>query len=201
MATTSSKKPVKTSTKAPGTQARGAAAKTAESKSAVSEKVESKKDTGKDAAGKSIMSKRKESTSRSASTEKRAGAVIPEKVSSALVSPDKKTDTARAEKTPGAAEAQSSRARERGKSLKQAGGSRQVKKTSKASERAKSGKIKVLRDSYSIPEEEHREIAALKKRCDKHGCEVKKSVLLRAGLQSLAQMDDNELLAAIGRIG
>lgn len=57
-----------------------------------------------------------------------------------------------------------------------------------------------MRDSYSIPESEHQAIAVLKKRCVENGREVKKSYLLRAGIQVLALMDDRGLLAAVKRI-
>jgi hypothetical protein len=57
-----------------------------------------------------------------------------------------------------------------------------------------------VRDSYSIPETEHKQIAALKKRCVDQGKPVKKSYLLRAGLQTLVQMDDKELVTAVERI-
>lgn len=70
----------------------------------------------------------------------------------------------------------------------------------KAEKTAKPKKIKLLRDSYSIPESEHKEIDVLKKRCIDHGKQVKKSYLLRAGIQVLALMDDSELLAAVKRV-
>jgi hypothetical protein len=65
---------------------------------------------------------------------------------------------------------------------------------------AKPKKSKLLRDSYSIPENEHQEIAVLKKRCIENGRQVKKSYLLRAGIQVLGLMDDRELLAAVERV-
>jgi hypothetical protein len=61
-------------------------------------------------------------------------------------------------------------------------------------------KNKLRRDSYSIPESEHKQLVALKKRCIDLGALLKKSYLLRAGIQVLALMDDKELLAAIGRV-
>jgi hypothetical protein len=63
-----------------------------------------------------------------------------------------------------------------------------------------SKKTKLRRDSYSIPESEHKHIAVLKKRCIDQGKPIKKSYLLRAGLQVLTLMDDDELLAAIARV-
>ncbi|PTR15510.1 MULTISPECIES: hypothetical protein [unclassified Nitrosospira] len=61
-------------------------------------------------------------------------------------------------------------------------------------------KTKLQRDSYSIPESEHKQLVALKKRCIDQGTPIKKSYLLRAGIQVLALMDDDELLAAIERV-
>jgi hypothetical protein len=61
-------------------------------------------------------------------------------------------------------------------------------------------KNKLRRDSYSIPESEHKQLVALKKRCIDQGTPLKKSYLLRAGIQVLALMDDNELLSAIERV-
>jgi hypothetical protein len=63
-----------------------------------------------------------------------------------------------------------------------------------------SKKIKLRRDSYSIPESEHKHIAVLKKRCMDQGTPIKKSYLLRAGLQVLTLMDDDELAAAVARV-
>jgi hypothetical protein len=61
-------------------------------------------------------------------------------------------------------------------------------------------KNKLRRGSYSIPESEHKQLVALKKRCIDQGTPLKKSYLLRAGIQVLALMNDNELLAAIERV-
>lgn len=79
-------------------------------------------------------------------------------------------------------------------------GKQPEKKAEKTARAGKPKKIKLLRDSYSIPESEHKEIDVLKKRCIDHGKQVKKSYLLRAGIQVLALMDDSELLAAVKRV-
>ncbi|MBA4142566.1 MAG: hypothetical protein H0X43_06060 [Nitrosospira sp.] len=73
-------------------------------------------------------------------------------------------------------------------------------KTDKTVKLAKQKKIKLVRDRYSIPETEHKEIAVLKQRCIDHDRQIKKSELLRAGLRVLVLMDDDELLAAVARI-
>jgi hypothetical protein len=65
---------------------------------------------------------------------------------------------------------------------------------------ARPKKNKRIRDSYSIPESEHKQISMLKKRCLDQGRPVKKSEVLRAGILVLAQMDDTELLAVMERI-
>lgn len=61
-------------------------------------------------------------------------------------------------------------------------------------------KNKLRRDSYSIPESEHKQLAVLKKRCANQGRPIKKSYLLRAGIQALTRMNDNEFFTAIERI-
>lgn len=71
---------------------------------------------------------------------------------------------------------------------------------SKVAEKKKPVKVKLIRDSYTIPEDEYALLAALKARALKHGTEIKKSELLRAGLQLLAVLDDAALLAAAGRV-
>jgi hypothetical protein len=53
-------------------------------------------------------------------------------------------------------------------------GKQPEKKAEKTARAGKPKKIKLLRDSYSIPESEHKEIDALKKRCIDHGKQVKK---------------------------
>ena len=61
-------------------------------------------------------------------------------------------------------------------------------------------KNKLRRDSYSIPENEHKQLVVLKKRCADQGRPIKKSYLLRAGIQALTRMNDNEFFTAIERI-
>jgi hypothetical protein len=58
-------------------------------------------------------------------------------------------------------------------------------------------KNKLRRDSYSIPESEHKQLAVLKKRCTDQGRAIKKSYLLRAGIVALTRMNDKEFLSAI----
>lgn len=61
-------------------------------------------------------------------------------------------------------------------------------------------KIKMERDSFTIPKEEYAQIANLKKRLEVLGKPAKKSELLRAGLKLLANMDDTMLQASMAAI-
>lgn len=61
-------------------------------------------------------------------------------------------------------------------------------------------KIKMERDSFTMPREEYAQIATLKKRLDVLGKPAKKSELLRAGLKLLAGMDDALLLTSLAAI-
>lgn len=55
-------------------------------------------------------------------------------------------------------------------------------------------KPKLVRDSFTIPEAEYIQLAVLKQRCLDAGLAVKKSELLRAGLQALVSMPDECLV-------
>ena len=68
------------------------------------------------------------------------------------------------------------------------------------SKSAKPRKIKLIRDSYAMPEAEYAQIAQLKQRLLELGESVKKSELLRAGLAQLATLDDAALLAAMASV-
>ena len=61
-------------------------------------------------------------------------------------------------------------------------------------------KAKVIRDSFTMPEGDYAKIAQLKKTCLAGGVSVKKSELLRAGLQALAALAPANLLAIIGSL-
>lgn len=62
---------------------------------------------------------------------------------------------------------------------------------------AKVKKPKLVRDSFTIPKDEYAALAALKQRCAGLDHPVKKSELLRAGIQALAALGDKALLAAL----
>lgn len=64
----------------------------------------------------------------------------------------------------------------------------------------KAEKVKVVRDSFTIPKAEYVQIAALKKRAMDLGQEIKKSELLRAGLLLLTSASDAALRKALGNV-
>ena len=61
-------------------------------------------------------------------------------------------------------------------------------------------KVKVVRDSFTIPKGEYAQIAAMKKRAMELGLEVKKSELLRAGLALLSTTTDAAFRKALGNV-
>ncbi|HEY9104528.1 hypothetical protein [Chitinimonas sp.] len=61
-------------------------------------------------------------------------------------------------------------------------------------------KTKLVRDSFTFPEQDYALFAALKGRVLKAGQEVKKGELVRAGLATLAALPEDALLAAIGKL-
>jgi len=67
----------------------------------------------------------------------------------------------------------------------------------------KKGKIvnaKVIRDSFSFPEQDYLKISDLKKTCLAAGIHVKKSEILRAGLHILTKLNLAELKKAVGQV-
>ncbi|WP_428827788.1 hypothetical protein ACLIKD_07395 [Azonexus sp. IMCC34842] len=58
-------------------------------------------------------------------------------------------------------------------------------------------KPKLVRDSFTFPENDYAQLAALKQRALSAGHEIKKSELLRAGLAALVAMSDASLLKAL----
>lgn len=65
---------------------------------------------------------------------------------------------------------------------------------------AKAKKVKLVRDSYAMPDSEYAQIGVLKKRLSGLGSDVKKSELLRGGIALLAALNDAELKAVMGRV-
>ncbi len=64
----------------------------------------------------------------------------------------------------------------------------------------KEAKVKVVRDSFTMPQAEYQKIADIKAACLKTGLHVKKSEILRAGLQALAAMSVPQLKVAIEKL-
>ena len=65
---------------------------------------------------------------------------------------------------------------------------------------AKEKKVKVVRDSFTLPKTELLQIADMKKRAMALGVEVKKSELIRAGLQALSTLTDAPFKKALGNV-
>jgi hypothetical protein len=61
----------------------------------------------------------------------------------------------------------------------------------------KERKVKLVRDSFTIPKPEYLVLDALKARALELGQAVKKSELLRAGIKALAAMNDTQFLSSI----
>jgi hypothetical protein len=74
------------------------------------------------------------------------------------------------------------------------------KKTKKAAGDHADSKVKVVRDSFTMPQRDYAKIAELKQTCLKAGLQVKKSELLRAGLQALCDLSVPQLKLAITRM-
>lgn len=64
----------------------------------------------------------------------------------------------------------------------------------------KPAKLKLVRDSFTIPKTEYAAIDVLKKRAARAGLPSKKSELLRAGLMALAAMGDGAFQAAMSGV-
>ena len=73
--------------------------------------------------------------------------------------------------------------------------SEQEKKTKKAKD--KGSKMKVIRDSFTMPQSDYAKIGELKQLCLKSGMHVKKSELLRAGLHALGKLSTAQLKIAL----
>lgn len=75
-----------------------------------------------------------------------------------------------------------------------------AKKEAKAEKPVKAKKVKLVRDSYAMPEAEYAQINVLKRRLAGLKQEVKKSELLRAGIAVLCALNDAELAAVMGHV-
>lgn len=61
-------------------------------------------------------------------------------------------------------------------------------------------KAKLVRDSFTMPENEYQVLRDMKKACLKAGVEVKKSELLRIGVAMIKSMDPAAVKAAVARL-
>ena len=64
----------------------------------------------------------------------------------------------------------------------------------------KEPKVKIVRDSFTMPQSDYLKIAEIKETCLKAGLPVKKSEVLRAGLRALAGMDAAQLKRAMAGV-
>lgn len=64
----------------------------------------------------------------------------------------------------------------------------------------KEQKVKVVRDSFTMPQSEYSKIAEIKAICLKAKMHVKKSEVLRAGLKLLAELNAAQLKQALGSL-
>lgn len=71
---------------------------------------------------------------------------------------------------------------------------------SKPAAKAKPQKIKMERDSFTMPKDEYAQLALLKARLAALGQPAKKSELLRAGIKLLVAMSDNTLKMTMAKI-
>ena len=70
-----------------------------------------------------------------------------------------------------------------------------IKKPKKAD-----SKVKVVRDSFAMPQSDYAKIGELKALCLKSGMKVKKSELLRAGLHALGKLTASQLKQALSGV-
>jgi len=66
-----------------------------------------------------------------------------------------------------------------------------------AAKKDKPKKIKMVRNSFSMTEDDYANLIGLKKKCIAAGVHVKKSELLRVGLMGLLKLSNASLLAAV----
>jgi len=69
-----------------------------------------------------------------------------------------------------------------------------------SAKKSKIVKAKVIRDSFSFPEQDYLKISELKKTCLAAGIHVKKGEILRAGLHLLTKLNLDELKKAIDQV-
>ena len=75
-----------------------------------------------------------------------------------------------------------------------------IAKNRTAGKPAKVKKVKLVRNSFTMPDREYEQIAALKKRCLVAGVPAKKRDILRAAVANLAKLSDSSLVATVRRL-
>ena len=76
-----------------------------------------------------------------------------------------------------------------------------VKKTAKKdTKKVKPEKVKMERDSFTMPKDEYAQLSLLKARLTAMGQPAKKSELLRAGIKLLVAMSDNTLKTTLAKV-
>jgi hypothetical protein len=78
--------------------------------------------------------------------------------------------------------------------------SSKIPKADKGDKSDKARKLKLVRDSFTIPKAEYAVLEAMKDRAAKAGAPAKKSEVLRAGIKALAGLSDTAFLAALGAV-
>ena len=76
---------------------------------------------------------------------------------------------------------------------------KKIKKGKKANSKAEN-KVKIVRDSFTMTQNDYAKIAELKQACLKAGVHVKKSELIRAGLHALSKLGASQLKQAITQL-
>ena len=74
------------------------------------------------------------------------------------------------------------------------------KSAKKDTKKAKPEKVKMERDSFTMPKDEYAQLTLLKARLTAMGQPAKKSELLRAGIKLLAAMSDNTLKTTLAKV-
>ena len=64
----------------------------------------------------------------------------------------------------------------------------------------KEHKVKIVRDSFTMPQDEYQKISEIKEACLKSGLHVKKSEVMRAGLKVLSGLTAAQLKQALGNL-
>jgi len=72
--------------------------------------------------------------------------------------------------------------------------------TRKSAATSSTERVKVIRDSFTMPAADYELIGVLKERCIGLGAAMKKSELLRAGLAALQQLPDERLAEVVAAV-